>query len=161
MQKLVVLLRWQTQFASWDVRKDETSMLRLLTAAVLLLAGYLLFQHLSAPNQRDASGEPLVQVSVPVLTAAQRQGEQLFNENCASCHGENAAGQSGVAPPLVHIIYEPNHHGDMAFQLAAQRGVRQHHWQFGNMPAVPSVTPQDVSKITAYVRGLQRANGIN
>ncbi|NRB33043.1 MAG: cytochrome c, partial [Rhizobiaceae bacterium] len=121
----------------------------------------LLFQHLSAPDQSDVAGKPLVQVYVPVLTAAQRQGEQLFNENCASCHGENAAGQYGLAPPLVHIIYEPNHHGDMAFQLAAQRGVRQHHWQFGNMPAVPSVTPQDVGKITAYVRGLQRANGIN
>jgi mono/diheme cytochrome c family protein len=136
-------------------------MLRLLTAAILLVSGYLLFQHLQTASEPVAKGKPLVQVSVPKLTAIQQQGEQLFNENCASCHGQDAAGQDGVAPPLVHIIYEPNHHGDMSFQLAAQRGVKQHHWQFGNMPAVPSVTPGDVTKIIGYVRSLQRANGIN
>ncbi|MEP0942145.1 MAG: c-type cytochrome [Rhizobiaceae bacterium] len=136
-------------------------MLRLLTAAILLVSGYLLFQHLQLPSEPVAAGKPMVQVSVPKLTAIQQQGEQLFNENCASCHGQDAAGQYGVAPPLVHIIYEPNHHGDRAFQLAAQRGVRQHHWQFGNMPAVPSVTFEDITKITSYVRGLQRANSID
>lgn len=136
-------------------------MLRLLMAAILLVSGYLLFQHMQTSGEPVAPGKPIVQVSMPKLTAIQQQGEQLFNENCASCHGQNAAGQHGVAPPLVHIIYEPNHHGDMAFQLAAQRGVRQHHWQFGNMPAVPSVTPDDVIKITGYVRSLQRANGIH
>lgn len=135
--------------------------MRLLIVGVLALAAYLLVQPLFLePSSSDAPGKPLVQVKVPTLSAASQQGERLFNENCASCHGKNAAGQNGVAPPLVHIIYEPNHHGDMAFQLAAKRGVRQHHWYFGNMPAVPSVTQQDVSKITAYVRELQRANGI-
>ena len=135
--------------------------MRLLTIGVLAVAAYLVVQHLFLEqSSSDVPGKPLVQVKVPTLSAPSQLGEQLFNENCASCHGKNAAGQYGVAPPLVHIIYEPNHHGDMAFQLAAKRGVRQHHWHFGSMPAVPSVTQQDVSKITAYVRELQRANGI-
>lgn len=58
------------------------------------------------------------------------------------------------------MIYEPGHHADGAFFLAAARGVRQHHWSFGDMPAVPDVTPQEVAAIIAYVRALQRANGI-
>ena len=88
-------------------------------------------------------------------------GEEVFIEQCAVCHGENAAGQDGVAPPLVHKIYEPSHHGDAAFLLAAKNGVRAHHWRFGNMPPVEGVTDGDVKMIIAYVRELQRANGIN
>ena len=134
---------------------------RALTFAVLALAALLLAQHLLGRDDPEQAGKPIVEVKVPALSSLEQQGKQLFDGNCASCHGQNAAGQYGVAPPLVHIIYEPNHHGDKSFQLAAQRGVRQHHWQFGNMPPVPNVTPDDVTKITAYVRGLQRANGIN
>ena len=54
-----------------------------------------------------------------------------------------------------------NHHGDMSFVIAAQNGVRAHHWKFGNMPAVKGVTQADVLNIVAYVRALQRENGIN
>jgi len=107
------------------------------------------------------SGETnLATLTIPDLTEAQATGKALFDGNCAACHGANAAG-SDQGPPLVHRIYEPGHHGDMAFVLAARQGVRAHHWHFGNMPAVEGVTDEDVAKITAYVRALQRANGIN
>ena len=69
-------------------------------------------------------------------------------------------GQQGIAPPLVHKIYEPSHHGDESFQIAVAMGVRSHHWKFGNMPAIENLTRSDVSAIVAYVRELQRANGI-
>ena len=106
-----------------------------------------------------SGGKAHVQVTVPELTAGAAAGMALFNRNCATCHGVNAAG-TGAGPPLIHKIYEPNHHGDMAFQRAAKFGVRSHHWQFGNMPPVPGVTKPDVAKIIRYVRELQRANGI-
>lgn len=109
----------------------------------------------------DASAAPMVQVSVPPLSAAAKAGEAAFNSHCADCHGENAAGRQNIAPPLVHVIYEPSHHGDAAFFLAAQRGVRAHHWPFGDMPPVEGVTQQDVAAIVTYVRTLQQANGIN
>lgn len=83
-----------------------------------------------------------------------------YDAVCAACHGLNGQGQAGVAPPLVHKIYEPSHHGDMAFVLAAQNGVRAHHWKFGNMPAVEGVTRSDILDIVSYIRALQRANGI-
>ena len=108
----------------------------------------------------DASDIDLYSLTLPDLTPEQEDGRALFEANCAVCHGENAVG-SDQGPPLVHRIYEPSHHGDMAFLLAARQGVRAHHWRFGNMPAVDGVSDEAILQITAYVRALQRANGIN
>ncbi|MBY4891165.1 cytochrome c [Rhodobacteraceae bacterium N5(2021)] len=109
-----------------------------------------------------AQGSPMVEVQVPETLSGQAQiGQRGFEGLCAQCHGENAAGRQGIGPALVHRIYEPSHHADAAFLLAAQNGVRAHHWNFGNMPPVEGVTRADVMAITAYVRELQRANGIN
>lgn len=88
-------------------------------------------------------------------------GKLAFEAKCTSCHGTNAAGRDGVAPPLVHIIYESNHHGDESFQRAVAMGVQAHHWSFGNMPAVEGLTRGDVMMIINYIRELQRENGIN
>ena len=111
----------------------------------------------------SASGAPLAEVMLPAAFSAQAvQGETYYNAVCASCHGVNAAGQEGIAPPLVHRIYEPSHHGDGSFILAARNGVRAHHWPFGNMPPVEQpLTEAELGAIVAYVRELQRANGIN
>ena len=110
-----------------------------------------------------AVGAPLAEVVIPAeFSAHARQGETYFNAVCAACHGVNAAGQDGKAPPLVHRIYEPSHHGDMAFVLAARNGVRAHHWPFGDMPPVEQrLTDGELGAIVAYVRALQQANGIN
>lgn len=82
-----------------------------------------------------------------------------FDRRCAECHGRDAAG-TAVGPPLVHSIYGPAHHADVAFALAVQRGVAAHHWRFRDMPPQPGMPPGEVEKITRYVRELQRANGI-
>jgi len=87
------------------------------------------------------------------------EGERLYGRSCARCHGGRAVG-TDAGPPLIHIVYEPNHHGDVAFQRAAKFGVPAHHWTFGNMPPVPEVDEAAVEQITAYVRWLQRAAGI-
>ena len=105
----------------------------------------------------------MAQVVVPAEFSPQaQQGEVYYTAACASCHGTNAAGQEGIAPPLVHRIYDPSHHGDMAFVLAARNGVRAHHWPFGDMPPVGQpLTDGELAAIIAYVRELQRANGIS
>ena len=79
--------------------------------------------------------------------------------NCSACHGVGGVGTK-QGPPLVHKIYEPNHHGDAAFQNAAANGVRSHHWQFGNMPKIDGVTTDDVDQIVKYVRWLQKQAGV-
>ena len=104
----------------------------------------------------------IVEIILPETLSANAQvGKVAFEAKCSACHGANAVGQADVAPPLVHKIYEPSHHADEAFQRAVSLGVRQHHWPFGNMPPVEGLTRGDVTMIIAYVRELQRANGIN
>ena len=100
-----------------------------------------------------------IDVKMPALDQTMQAGQKLFAANCASCHGADAGG-TGQGPPLIHIYYEPNHHPDAAFYSAAAIGVRQHHWKFGNMPAVKTVSQDDVTKIIAFVRAVQRENGI-
>ncbi|WP_420407527.1 c-type cytochrome [Hoeflea sp.] len=132
----------------------------LVIAVVLLLgAAVFFFRGIFTPDQ-PATGAAMVSVTVPELSGPAQDGEALFNRSCATCHGKNAAGQDGVAPPLIHKIYEPNHHGDASFRLAAANGVRAHHWPFGNMPPVEGITETEIRKITLYVRELQRANGV-
>ncbi len=108
-----------------------------------------------------AEGAPIVQVALPAELSSDAQiGKRAFEAKCAACHGSNASGQNGVAPPLVHKIYEPNHHSDMAFVMAAKNGVQSHHWRFGNMPPVEGLTDAEVKMIARYVRELQKENGI-
>ncbi len=108
-----------------------------------------------------AVATPIVEVTLPAdLSSEAEIGKRVFDAKCASCHGENAAGQDGVAPPLVHKIYEPGHHSDAAFLLAVKNGVRSHHWNFGSMPPVEGLTSAEVQYLARYVRELQRANGI-
>ena len=106
------------------------------------------------------SSQPKTAAGGGAVPAEFQAGEAKFNAHCAACHGSQAAGtQQG--PPLVHKIYEPNHHGDAAFLRAAEFGVRAHHWEFGNMPKIEAVSSADVEQITRYVRWLQRQAGIS
>ncbi|MFV2092522.1 MAG: cytochrome c [Hyphomicrobiales bacterium] len=133
------------------IKKLQAKAMPLLVAAVLIGGVVIMFTG-------GKSKGFVVDVKVPNLSAVALEGEQLFNSTCARCHGNNAAG-TDKGPPFVYTIYNPGHHGDIAFVLAAKNGVRAHHWRYGNMPALG--TPEaDVLKIVRYVRELQRANGI-
>ena len=123
----------------------------IVIAVAVLGAGLLLYRAL-APSAPVATGAALANVQVPDLSPGAQEGEKLFNRSCSSCHGTNAAGQDGIAPPLIH--------GDASFHLAAKNGVRAHHWSFGNMPPVEGVTDPELDSIVFYIRELQRANGV-
>jgi cytochrome c len=104
--------------------------------------------------------EVLARVELPPTPAEHREGDSLFTANCASCHGPSGRG-TDQGPPLLHVIYEPSHHSDAAFVLAARQGVAAHHWRFGNMPPQPQVDSVAMRKIIAYVRWAQREVGID
>ena len=87
------------------------------------------------------------------------EGDALYQRDCARCHGEDALGALS-GPPLLHRVYQPTHHADAAFLLAVRAGVRAHHWNFGDMEALPGVTAEDVGAITSYIRWLQRETGV-
>lgn len=139
----------------------------LQVVCVLICVLALTYWFFAGPDEQasQAPSKPnsaIVDIVVPATLSSNAQiGKGAFEAACASCHGANAVGQLEVAPPLVHMIYEPSHHGDEAFQRAVANGVRGHHWPFGNMPPVEGLTRGDVQLIVAYIRELQRANGIH
>lgn len=121
------------------------------------LAGGMLL--LLAVGQTALAENPRIPVPSPGLVPDPGTGKALYSRSCATCHGADLNG-SDQGPPLLHRIYEPSHHADLAFQFAVRNGVRAHHWQFGDMKPVPNLTPDDVAHITAYVRAEQRKAGI-
>lgn len=86
-------------------------------------------------------------------------GESQFSTNCSRCHGQTGKG-SAYGPPLVDKVYRASHHADIAFHWAVKDGVKQHHWNFGDMPPVSNVSPEEVGHIIAYIRQQQRISGI-
>jgi cytochrome c len=98
-------------------------------------------------------------VRIPDFSSAAQAGRAAYERSCARCHGVHGAG-SASGPPLVHSIYRPALHADVAFNLAVQRGVRAHHWRFGDMPPQPDLASDDIVAITRYIRELQVANAI-
>lgn len=124
----------------------------LLTVAVIATAGVAMWWMLPGKST-------MVSVTVPELSPIATAGQKAFADNCAACHGPNAGG-TDQGPPLIHRWYRPDHHADIAFTLAARRGVAQHHWTFGNMPPQPQVGDRSMQQIITFVRELQQANDV-
>jgi len=96
-----------------------------------------------------------IPVQDPILVA---EGDVLYQAYCASCHGVDLRG-TGLGPSHLSVVYQPGHHGDGAFALAAINGVRAHHWDFGDMVPIPGLSQDDLDRIIAFVRETQRVEG--
>jgi hypothetical protein len=83
----------------------------LLVAATTLIVTPLIAQKINVPQVgRTPSPELIKQWDITVLpngeglpegSGAPAQGEKLYAEKCASCHGENGEGKGPVGPALV------------------------------------------------------------
>jgi len=124
--------------------------------AVFTMAGYAGWGvwHRPRPVVRNE-----MTVTVPALSSVAEAGREAYDRRCARCHGLHGAG-SPTGPPLVHAVYRPAHHADVAFSLAVRRGVLAHHWRLGDMPPQADVGSDEIAAITRYIRELQAANGI-
>ncbi|MBI2241467.1 MAG: cytochrome c [Magnetospirillum gryphiswaldense] len=129
---------------------------KLLVVGIVLGGVGLLVSNMLAPS-RERGGTP--ELRQPDLSRTAVAGKRAFDATCAECHGASGSG-TDKAPPLIHRIYNPGHHGDESFFRAVQNGVRRHHWNFGDMPPQPKVTEKQAEEIIAYVREIQVANGI-
>lgn len=99
--------------------------------------------------QNAASDEDL---TIPFRFA---KGQVLYEKNCSSCHGNQLTGTE-KGPPLMHAFYKPSHHGDESFYRAGMKGVKAHHWKFGDMPPVEGMTRGRMKSIISYVRYYQQ-----
>lgn len=113
----------------------------------------------SGPSERlKASANPN-HLPAKEFVADATQGAPLFKQYCSACHGDNARG-SDNGPALTDNIYRPARHADLAYHWAVGKGVRQHHRRFGDMPALPEVSPEQAGHIIAFIRGEQARAGI-
>ena len=94
------------------------------------------------------------------LLADKADGATVYQARCASCHGSDLRG-SDNGPSLLSIVYEPGHHGDDSFRSAIRNGVGQHHWAFGNMPAVPDITDEQIERVIIFIRTQQDELGFD
>lgn len=94
----------------------------------------------------------------PASSSGADVGAELYQSSCASCHGTDLRG-TDKGPSHLSIVYEPNHHGDDSFRSAIVNGVRQHHWNFGDMAAIPDLDADEIDDIIAFVRAEQERLG--
>ncbi len=87
------------------------------------------------------------------------KGQLLYEKYCSQCHGARLDG-SDEGPPLVHPFYKPDHHGDGSFYRAVLKGTRQHHWDFGDMPAVAGMTQKKMDALLPFIRYYQQQKGL-
>lgn len=117
-----------------------------------LVASFGLALALAACGGDDSSATSLE--TIP----AGADGAIVYQARCASCHGEDLRG-TDKGPSQLSIVYEPNHHSDESYRLAIRNGVGQHHWGFGNMPAVEDITDEQIELVIDYIRSQQQTLG--
>ncbi len=114
------------------------------------------------PSPSAAPIDPMTGISefnIPVQDATLvAEGAALYAASCSSCHGTDLRG-TALGPPQLSVIYNPVHHPDKAFVVAALEGVQAHHWNFGDMPPIPGLTRADLERIIAFIRETQRTEG--
>lgn len=90
--------------------------------------------------------------------ASSSEGQTIYENKCASCHGPNLRG-TNKGPSLLSIIYEPSHHPDEAIRSAVRNGAVQHHWPYGNMPPVENITDEEIDQVIKFIRSEQESKG--
>ncbi len=121
--------------------------------AIYVLAGLSLLTMPLAEAQQAAASS----LKVPFKYAL---GKSLFEQHCASCHGQSGQG-TDKGPTFMSPVYKSSHHGDAAFYHAALNGARAHHWKFGDMPPVDGISRRKLDKIIPYIRWMQQQHGIH
>ncbi|NRP47788.1 MULTISPECIES: cytochrome c [unclassified Marinobacterium] len=120
---------------------------------------FLVFIASAAVTAKADHREGHVDVQVGELSQRAAYGQQVFNETCAACHGNNGAGTL-KGPPLIHDIYNPGHHSNQAIISAIKNGVRQHHWPYGDMPAQEKIGFAKTMAVIEFIREVQVQNGV-
>jgi cytochrome c len=129
-----------------------------LAAAGVVLAVVALVAFGGSTSPQDpmtGQSEFNIPVQDPDLVA---EGDPLYRASCAACHGGDLRGTE-FGPSQLSVVYQPGHHSDESYISAMANGVPAHHWDFGDMAAVPNLSQEDMSRIIAFVRENQRIEG--
>lgn len=130
-----------------------TTSIRNIGLSAALLLGSLAWSPVSYTQDTETATPP------EGLPFKYGRGYELFQNNCAECHGANLDG-TDQGPPLLHGYYKPGHHSDVAFFRAIEHGSPQHHWNFGDMKPVDGVDEKQAQAIVDFVRWYQQETGL-
>lgn len=111
---------------------------------------------------KDASGNVVKSIPVPVTEALLKRGQERFNVNCAACHGRLGDGNGTVKARSYGALAPANLHdprlreiGDGHIFDVITNGIRTMQPLGGNIPV------SDRWAIVAYARALQRSQNAN
>ncbi|GIW27161.1 MAG: hypothetical protein KatS3mg070_0524 [Meiothermus sp.] len=98
----------------------------------------------------------LVGLAVLLGLALAAEGQQLYSQNCAGCHGANAQGIPGAFPPLAG---NPRMQDEAYVIKVIREGISGPlevggQTYNGVMPAMPQVSEADAKAIAGYLKGL-------
>jgi ubiquinol-cytochrome c reductase cytochrome c subunit len=107
----------------------------------LLLAG-LSYAAITGMGEAAAAAHPLS--GGPLIA----EGKNLFNQQCASCHGDFAQGVAGIAPSLIGV-------GAAAVDFQVSTGRMPAKEPAAEQPRKPiTFTPQEIRALAAYIASL-------
>ena len=107
----------------------------------------------------DAPMSSSAHMVIPNLSSQAFSGREHFAANCGSCHGAYGEG-SDNGPVLIHMIYGETLFRDEEIVASVREGAPARNWPFGDMPAVPGVTDEQLTLMIGFLREVQAANGI-
>lgn len=89
-------------------------------------------------------------------TSAMADGEAVFKQQCASCHGVKGQGMQYVAPPLKgsEFVRTAAIEDVIATIRQGRVGETKKHADYpAAMPPFPQLSEEDVAAVAAYVKG--------
>ncbi len=134
---------------------------RHLAVALVVLAAAGCLRRASAPPA-DPSLEALqAEDQAAGLTYAQGQGKHLFDQYCATCHGDGGKGDgqnaSNLNPPVPDLTTSKS----LADPAYVRRVIAEGSAAVGRSPLSPpwgrNLSPQEIEYLTLYCRGLASA----
>lgn len=106
----------------------------------------------AARNQRSPVG--LAPASIPIIMS---NGQQVYKEHCARCHGDEGEGQSTVAPALKNSrVVNMNNSIDavrMVLYGGYAPGTELNPRPFGMPPFYPTLSSEQIASVLTYIRG--------
>ena len=128
----------------------------LVTALFLVTAGC----HRQAPAPpADATLEALrAEEQAAGLTYAEGQGKQLFDQYCATCHGDGGKGDGQNASNLNPAVPDLTTSRNLEDEAYVRRVIVEGSAAVGRSPLSPpwgrSLSPQEIEYVTVYCRAL-------
>ncbi len=97
--------------------------------------------------------------SAPSISASVQLGGIAYAEECTGCHGRTARGTER-GPNLIHADYGPARRSDAQFRRALSEGKLARRAGYEDMPPVKDRSERHLNRLVAFLRDVQRANGI-